>query len=608
MTRQSSSARLALAVAAATLMTVTACRHLSGSPNEQGWYETEQLEWHRGSQGSRLIPYTWIMALEDAQSTTLLMGPQSVARFGYLLPGPGDESKLPIGFAIDRTNDENLGVTRLEWFDGQERDERWVGMNCSACHTAEMTYQGKTLRIDGAPTLADFQSFIRAINASMAATYRDAAKWDRFARAVLTPRKGSAVKDTPENRDSLRAEFGRLLAWQMKVASFNSVDMDYGPGRLDAVGHILNKVAIVAEDEAQFPGPPDAPVSYPFIWNANQHDFVQWNGIAPNKAARFPSGETFDAGALVRNTSEVIGVFADVKLRRPSPGGYRSSVNVRNLDAMEDQLGRLMSPAWPSFMPLRKELVPRGAQLFAQKCSSCHRPLDRTDLQTRIKAEMTPIFDVGTRKGVGTDPWMACNAFTYQAATGRLKGVRNGFVVGDRFGEQDFTKNMLTATAVGVLVGKKKQIAETVAKAAFGIPRTIDVEVAAGLLPGQRDKAERLRDCRSNAGDRLVAYKARPLNGIWATAPYLHNGSVKSLFELLLSPEKRAKSFFVGNREIDPHNVGYVDAPAPYGRTFSTHDNGGKEIEGNSNLGHDYGNAGFSDADRQALVEYMKTL
>lgn len=104
-----------------------------------------------------------------------------------------------------------------------------------------------------------------------------------------------------------------------------------------------------------------------------------------------------------------------------------------------------------------------------------------------------------------------------------------------------------------------------------------------------------------------MAYKARPLNGIWATAPYLHNGSVKSLFELLRPPELRAKSFFVGNREFDPKDVGYLDAPASYGRRFSTTDAQGKPIDGNSNLGHDYGNSGFTDQERRALVEYMKS-
>ena len=55
----------------------------------------------------------------------------------------------------------------------------------------------------------------------------------------------------------------------------------------------------------------------------------------------------------------------------------------------------------------------------------------------------------------------------------------------------------------------------------------------------------------------LLVYKATPLAGVWATAPYLHNGSVPSLYELLLPPEERAKSFYLGDREFDPKKAGY---------------------------------------------------
>jgi hypothetical protein len=107
-----------------------------------------------------------------------------------------------------------------------------------------------------------------------------------------------------------------------------------------------------------------------------------------------------------------------------------------------------------------------------------------------------------------------------------------------------------------------------------------------------------------------MVYKGRPLQGIWATAPYLHNGSVANLRELLLPPAKRMPSFNVGTREFDPENVGLrTDAAAP-GNTFlfQTQDAKGAPIDGNANTGHDYGNARLSDADIRALIEYMKTL
>jgi hypothetical protein len=98
----------------------------------------------------------------------------------------------------------------------------------------------------------------------------------------------------------------------------------------------------------------------------------------------------------------------------------------------------------------------------------------------------------------------------------------------------------------------------------------------------------------------LMAYKARPLNGVWASAPFLHNGSVPTLHDLLLPAAERPKTFSVGRWEYDPKRVGYVsDGTVPF--VFDT------SVSGNSNRGHEYG-ASLSDADRWALVEYVKTL
>ncbi len=105
---------------------------------------------------------------------------------------------------------------------------------------------------------------------------------------------------------------------------------------------------------------------------------------------------------------------------------------------------------------------------------------------------------------------------------------------------------------------------------------------------------------RDGEGPKLQ-YKARPLNGIWATAPYLHNGSVPNLSELLLPPEQRSKKFAVGRREFDPQNVGFQTADAPGTFTFDT------ARAGNSNSGHDCGTTRSAD-DRKALLEYLKSI
>ena len=90
------------------------------------------------------------------------------------------------------------------------------------------------------------------------------------------------------------------------------------------------------------------------------------------------------------------------------------------------------------------------------------------------------------------------------------------------------------------------------------------------------------------------------LNGIWATAPYLHNGSVPTVYDLLLPAAARPKKFAVGRWEYDPRKVGYVsDGEVPWVLDTS--------MTGNHNGGHEYGTA-LSEEDRWALVEYVKTL
>jgi hypothetical protein len=99
-------------------------------------------------------------------------------------------------------------------------------------------------------------------------------------------------------------------------------------------------------------------------------------------------------------------------------------------------------------------------------------------------------------------------------------------------------------------------------------------------------------------------YANHPLDGIWLRGPFLHNGSVPTLRALLDAPEARPKVFYRGYDVFDQKNVGFVsDIPQEGGQTFSRFDT---SVPGNGNGGHMYGTA-LSDADKAALVEYMKT-
>jgi hypothetical protein len=102
-------------------------------------------------------------------------------------------------------------------------------------------------------------------------------------------------------------------------------------------------------------------------------------------------------------------------------------------------------------------------------------------------------------------------------------------------------------------------------------------------------------------------YANSPLDGLWLRAPFLHNGSVPNLRELLEPVAKRTPSFYRGNDVYDPQNVGFVsDVAAQEGRHFFRFDT---EKPGNGNGGHEgspYG-TDLPAEQKRALLEYLKT-
>jgi hypothetical protein len=108
----------------------------------------------------------------------------------------------------------------------------------------------------------------------------------------------------------------------------------------------------------------------------------------------------------------------------------------------------------------------------------------------------------------------------------------------------------------------------------------------------------------------LGVYKAAPRDGVWATPPFLHNGSVPNLYEMLIPAKERTRKFYLG-REFDPVKVG-LDTSGKSG-TFVLD----TTLRGNSNAGHSFedgprGNGVLgpllTDEQRWALVEYLKSI
>jgi hypothetical protein len=112
-------------------------------------------------------------------------------------------------------------------------------------------------------------------------------------------------------------------------------------------------------------------------------------------------------------------------------------------------------------------------------------------------------------------------------------------------------------------------------------------------------------DWHFRAFHKINGYLAKELTGLWLRGPYLHNGSVPTLRDLLAPPSARPGIFYSGYDLIDAANGGFVskkDTLAErFGRPYDT------STEGNGNKGHVYG-TDLSLQEKESLLAFLKTL
>ena len=502
----------------------------------QGWTRAESSLFWNSPQGSRILRYPWFLKLEQRDSPTLFTDPAHLAEYGFL---PGAVSDLnPDGLPIGLSREQDRTGTQ------------WVGMTCAACHTGTVTRGGKTMLLEGAGAMLDQQRFDADLSAALTATANDDARFTRFA-----DRLGVAAADRP----ALKQEFAAAAAGRAAFTAMNHTAVPHGPGRVDALGVIMNAVSDTALDKPENGRPPNAPVRLPWLWNSTSYSRVQYNGSISNAGL----------GPLLRNIGQVLGVYGTIDLTKPQLG-YASSVSVADLQILEALVAKLEPPAWPVDLlgPIDQAKAARGGPVFAQACASCHAAQQR-DASGLIPVPLVALADLGT------DPTAARNFMSRPAETGILEGRPIGVFGGPVFGPKAGAATLVghVSTAVSAQLPKEKLM---------------------GGLQAYRASIQ------ANPG-RLDAYKAIPLAGVWAGAPYLHNGSVANLAQLLTAPAERAKAFTIGGRDYDPALVGYpADTAGPGFKVDTT-------LPGDSAAGHVYGTT-LPDDQKADLLEYLKTL
>lgn len=544
---------------------------------EQNWTEAQRTQFHYTAQGTRLLPYKWFLALEQPcfslSGCELLAAPGYLERFGFLA-GKRDPvtnpDGLPIGFGYQKA-----------FFDPETKQTYpVVGLTCAACHTGMLRYDKYAVQIDGAPALIEISEFQKALGLAMAFTKLMPFRYGRFEARVLGPNAPQ------EQKDALKASFNRFLdvaKAEKKATDKRSIYADAaGFGRTDALTRIGNQVfAVDMKNDDNF-APSNAPVRFPQLWDASWFNWVQYNSSI--------------ADPLIRNIGEALGVRAAAKLYGSDAVQFPSSVDVPGLKDLEALLSGpapfsgLSSPKWPSVFPkLDPVKVARGESLYRQHCQGCHLPPMeelRADLHSgqpkhwwknRHGAQFLIVTDVPIDY-VGTDPRQATDFMERTADTGDLGKGRVSAAVG------------LDLVTTGI--------------------RTAFFQKS-GFSPAQQLQWSGNRDPGDPAVRAERIYKARPLNGIWAVAPYLHNGAVPNLYQLLSPVKERSDKFWLGDRRFDPVHVGYSTAQLKGGYLYNT------ATVGNSNKGHEFkdGNRGkgvigpfLPPDDRWALIEYLKSI
>lgn len=646
---------------------------------DQNWSAEDSLWFYRTSQGSNLLPYAFFLHLEQPGNTNLIRDNEYVNSFRYLPqdPTPSNPDGLAVGMAKDTyQGKEYMGFSCAACHTNQIH------------YTQKGTTKG--IRIDGAPAAVNLETFLVSIAVALEETLTKPEKLQRFIANVKDEKGYSSEPSIKADLDYFAVKIRSYVEMNEPFNSQGS-KTHYGFSRLDAFGRIYNRVMqyvldgrqlkvalksslprsvwqqagaeiesilnskdqtdllirsmVVAEkhrssaSEAQWNeaisrlretlfNSSNAPASYPYLWDVAQHDFVQWTGSVANSGI----------GPLGRNVGQVIGVFGSLDWQRKSnssllsmlglwhengkPIDFKTSINKRNLRRVEQHLRKLLSPKWPSEFPaLDHEKVNAGQKIFQQRCVSCHANMNPQDPARRIVANISSV------EHVGTDPMLADNAVSYTGFSGLLQNKYVDAGLGD------------------LLIEERQQTAALVRYSARKVVKTPDADV--GFIRGW---AEWTWDILKTFGNNEIqstirkgnynppttaqpfnhirSYKARPLNGIWATAPYLHNGAVPNLYELLLPKrglgdpefdaqgqkiEYRSDQFYVGSRQFDFDKIGFNNQAHEQAFKFDT------RLPGNANTGHEYAAGRTPNAQgklftplnkqqRYQLLEYLKSL
>ena len=431
------------------------------------------------------------------------------------------------------------------------------------------------------------------------------------------------------NKYKLECELDKLALFALEIYKEFRLYVFYNPNflnslqegyaRLDALNRIGNTVFGSDAKKIHNNAATDAPVNYPFIWTTSWFNWVQYDGSIMQP--------------MVRNAGEALGTAAHLDFTND----FKSTVDIDNLHKMEmllagkerpfnkKQFGGLKAPKWREDIlgKIDKEKAAQGKKLYKELCQSCHLPpLDSeeiwdaqywekppTTVETDLHLLNLKVYDVGT------DPAQA-NVLANRKVDIDGLGIDTKVYLQEKAKEESTSSNIpfkggkcKPQPVKSNNTGEKQEFSFALALGAV-VQEVVDAKYKEKQPPLKPEEQAKLNGYTLNCLRAFEGYRARPLNGIWATAPFLHNGSVPNLYDLLSPAAERTVAFYLGYLEFDPLNVGYISYKNDY---FSKVDT---SIAGNSNDGHEFNHGSgkgiigryLEVEERRALIEYLKTL
>jgi hypothetical protein len=496
---------------------------------ERSWLKTQarapREAFLYGDTGTEIMPLPVLQVLPSLFPDQFQPGGPTagdwVQQFGFIRGIPGVNEGLPVGFFVSTRRPQSGGPSPV----------RFVGVNCSLCHTSVIKRNdndsGKLVLGMGTTSL-DFIAWVDAFKTSVLDEKRLTAKsvsdaYERqFHKSLGPAEKGMIALWIRQTRKTVQGTLARYDApyggADLREASY----MPNGPSRTqpfrNLVRNIMNRPALLDRGYCKIPS----------LFEQEHRDWGQFDGSVHNRLTRSVLA-ALAVGATMNNL-----VLPDIS------GTVTNSI---------DYTLKLKAPAFAEMFPdsapdVRK--VERGRLVYMAHCDSCH----------------------GHRE-TGTGNW----------ARGRLQ---DEVIPADKLGTDPQRVNFRYYDILG--------------------------DVLYNHFPAGHPLKPKREDIRPGPLGRTHGYINTTLESVYARAPYLHNGSVNTLAELInLKP--RRTLFYRGDNLYDPKDVGLIAPEQPDAKRYFRFDTA---QFGNSNRGHDYPwaykGAGWNEQDLVDLLEYLKTI